>query len=274
LTDREVMTVRRNQNGGNHTPVKGLLWLAACAVLLLGTGGETVSADTSWTNRGTGYEAIIEDQADLFTEDEEDDLAELLEDVTDYCNAAVVTIDYNPYSSTQRFAENYSDDIFGGQSAVVFVVDMEDRYLYLDSAGAARNRITSAYADTITDNIYRYASGGDYYTCAYKAFEQVHTLMRGQRIAQPMKYISNALLAVVIAMLINFIVVKRVSQKHKASTNELLSGIYSSFQVHDAKAVFTHQTKKYSPPSSSGGGSGGGGSSGGGGGHSGGGHSF
>jgi uncharacterized protein len=288
------MTVHENQTGGNrntksgflrrnaiqpekrHFPVNGVLWLAACAVLLLLTGRETVSADSSYTNPETGYEAVIEDQADLLTEDEEEDLAELLCDVTDYCNAAFVTISSNPYYNTQRFAESYSNDAFPHSSAVVFVVDMDNRYLYMDSSGTAQNRITSAYADTITDNVYRYASDGDYYTCAYKAFSQVGTLMRGQRIAQPMKYISNALLAIVLAMLINFVIVKAKSQKHKATANELLSGIYSNFQIHDAKAVFTHQTKTYSPRSSDSGGGGGGssGGGGGGGGHSGGGHSF
>jgi uncharacterized protein len=209
------------------------------------------------------------------TDSEEQELADLLLDVTDYCNAAVVTLSYNPSYNTQRYAETYSEDRFYGQSAVVFVVDMDNRYLYLDSSGAARRRITSAYADTITDNVYRYATDGDYYTCTYKTFDQVCTLMRGQRIAQPMKYISNALLAIALAMLINFIVVKIKSGKRKASNRELISGIYSSYQLHDAESVFLHQTKTYSPPSSGGGGgSSGGGGGGGGGGHSGGGHSF
>jgi uncharacterized protein len=250
--------------------------IAAC-FLLLGIGSEHVYADTSKTNGSTGYEAIVKDDADLMTDSEEKELLELLSDVTDYCNAAVVTIDENPYYNTQKYAENYSDSTFGGKSAVVFVVNMEDRYIYLDSAGSARSRITSSYADTITDNVYRYASKGDYYTCAYKAFEQVYTLMRGQRIAQPMKYISNALLAIALAMLINFILVKIKAGKHKASRQELLSGIFSSYQLHDATAVFSHQTRTYSPPSSDSGGggsSGGGGGGGGGGGHSGGGHSF
>jgi uncharacterized protein len=263
------MTVRKNR-------IRNILGIAACA-FLLGIGSEHVYADTSKTNGSTGYEAIVKDDADLMTDSEEKELLELLSDVTDYCNAAVVTIDENPYYNTQKYAENYSDSTFGGKSAVVFVVNMEDRYIYLDSAGSARSRITSSYADTITDNVYRYASKGDYYTCAYKAFEQVYTLMRGQRIAQPMKYISNALLAIALAMLINFILVKIKAGKHKASRQELLSGIFSSYQLHDATAVFSHQTRTYSPPSSDSGGggsSGGGGGGGGGGGHSGGGHSF
>ena len=267
MTSREVMIVRKYFTGG-------LIGFAFIATLSLGCAKESLYADTSYSNPRTDYEAIVQDDADLFTDSEEEDLCELLESVTEYCNAAVVTIDYNPHYNTQSYAESYSDDEFSKGNAVVFVVDMDNRYLYLDSSGAARKRITSAYADTITDNVYRYASDSDYYTCAYKTFEQVYALMKGQRIAQPMKYISNTLLAVALAMLINFIAVSILSGKRKATRNELLSGIYSSFKIHDAAAVFTHQTKTYSPQSSggSGGGSSGGGGGGGGGGHSGGGH--
>lgn len=250
--------------------------IALFVALTLGLEKDTLYADTSYTNSKTGYEALIEDEADLLTDGEAEELCELLGEVTEYCNVAFVTLEYNA-GTTQGYAEDYSDTVFPSSSAVVFVVDMDNRYLYLDSSGSARKRITSAYADTITDNVYRYASNGDYFSCGYKVFEQVNALMKGQRIAQPMKYISNALLAVALSMLILFIYICATSGKRKASNREVMSGIYSSVQIHDAQAIFTNQTKTYSPPSSSSGSSGGGGgghSGGGGGGHSGGGHSF
>ena len=237
---------------------------------------EPVNAETLYTNPDTGYEAVVEDEADLLSDSEEDDLCDILKKVTEYSNAAFAAIDENPYYNTQRYAESYSDDTFGGSSAVVFIVDMDNRYLYLDSTGAARRRITSSYADTITDNVYKYASDVDYFSCAYETFDQVYTLMQGEKIAQPMKYISNILLAVAIAMLINFFAVIAFSKKRKASAKELVSGIYSKYKVTDTRASFVNQTKTYSPQSSGGGGSSGGssGGGGGGGGHSGGGHSF
>lgn len=254
----------------------GLLGIAVWTGIAVACKTEPVHAETLYTNPDTGYEAVIEDEADLLSDSEEADLADILMKVTEYSNAAFVAIDENPYYNTQRYAEGYSDDTFGGSSAVVFVVDMDNRYLYLDSTGAARGRITSSYADTITDNVYRYASDGDYYSCAYETFDQVYTLMRGEKIAQPMKYISNVLLAVAIAMLINFFAVIAFSKKRKASAKELISGIYSKYKVTDTRAAFVNQTKTYSPQSSGSGGSSGGssGGGGGGGGHSGGGHSF
>lgn len=257
---------------------KTIVALILCAVIAAFFSPEAVKADLTFSNSDSGYTAVIEDSADLLSEADEQGIKELMEELTRYCNVGLVTTDDNPCYNTQQFAERRNDELFRGSSAVLFMIDMDERYIYLDSIGAARNRITSAYADSITDNVYTYARKTDYYSCAYEALDQVNTLMKGRMIAQPMKCISNALLAIALAMLINFIVVRVMSGKHKPSRNELISGIYSSFKINDAKATFTHQTKTYSPQSSGSSGSSGGGGShsggGGGGGHSGGGHSF
>ena len=103
--------------------------------------------------------------------------------------------------------------------------------------------------------------------------EQVYTLLDGGKISQPMKYISNAILSVIIAMLINFIIVMTYAHPRKPSTRQLLNGTYTNVQVNNPSTRFVNQTRTYSPQSS--GSSGGGHSSGGGGGgHSGGGHSI
>lgn len=125
--------------------------------------------------------------------------------------------------------------------------------------------------------MYTYASDADYYICAMKVYEQEYTLLQGRKIAQPMKYISNALLAIVIAVVINYIIVRVYSSKKKASTKSLMNGLFEYRAFNNCNVVFTHQTKTYSPRESSSGGSsggGGGGGSSGGGGGSGGGHSF
>ena len=139
-----------------------------------------------------------------------------------------------------------------------------------------RKTITSGRCNSITDNTYIYATSGhgyDYYTCAYKTFEQVLTLLQGGKIAQPMKHICNLLLALTLAMLINYFIVMSFAHAKKPSNGELLSGLFTKIDIQNPSTHFTRQTKKYSPQSS--GNSGGGGSGGGGGGgHSGGGHSI
>ncbi len=243
---------------------------------------DCLSAAPAYTNEASGYTAQIDDQADLLTDSEEKDLLEKMKPITEYGNVAFASIDSNPYSSTRRYAESYTDEHFGRSNGTLFLINMDQREIYIDTKGSIRKELTSSYANTITDNVYGYASYDDFYTCAYEAFDQIYSLLEGKRIAQPMKYISNALLAFILAMLILYFIVMAVSKKRKAGTGELLSGIYHNFRFNNPQIVYDHQTKQYSPRSSgssgshSGGGGGhsSGGHSGGGGGHSGGGHRF
>lgn len=256
---------------------KLFLLMAIFAITLLSGIRCTAFAETVYTNPDTGYVVKIEDGADLLTDEQEQGLAKQMEAITAYGSAAFVSLEEN-YSSTASYARSYTDSNFYGSTGTVFVIDMYNREIYIDTTGSMRKQLTSAYANTITDNIYTYATDADYYECATQAFAQIYTLLEGGRIAQPMKYISNALLAIVIALLINYIIVMRMSSKHRPSRSQLLEGIYTKCELNDAHMAFLNQTKVYDPPQSSSGGGGGGGHSGGGGGggggHSGGGHSF
>ena len=163
-------------------------------------------AKPAYVNPDTGYQTVIEDDAELLSEEEEAALQELLEEITAYGNVAFKTIDNN-YMSTENYARSYYKDMFGTASGTLFLIDMDNRIIWIHSDGAVYKVITTAYANTITDNVYRYASDEEYFVCAQKAFEQMLSLLQGQKIAQPMKYISNGLLAIILALLLNYGVV-------------------------------------------------------------------
>lgn len=237
---------------------------------------EITFGPSSSFNEETGYYILMDDAADLLSLQEESELQKVMEPISTYGNVAFVSIDNNPEYSTERYAEKYYEEHFGYSSGILFLIDMEERYLWIYSNGEIYKTITTSYANTITDNVYSYATRQDYLTCASKAFEQIHTLLEGRRIAQPMKYISNALLAIAIALLINYFLVMALCSSHKASTHQLLDGIFSKTKINNPQTQFVRQTKRYSPQSSSSSGSrssgggrsgGGGGSRGGGGGH-------
>lgn len=243
-----------------------------CISIVLTFGANVVSADTGYDEEGNEYpyEYYILDNANLLTDAEEFLLSETLISCTRYANVALLTVDYNEMS-TQRLASHTNDELFSS-NGIVFVIDMDKRYLYLDSTGAARSYITGNNADTITDNIYQYASAEDYYKCANECFKQVLNLMEGKRIAKPMKYIGNAILALVIGFFIFFLVVKNKTKIKPATNAEMMNVLRPDFDIYNANASFIKQTRVYHS-SGSGGGHGGGGH-GGGGGHSGGGHGF
>lgn len=220
----------------------------------------------------SGYRVVIEDDADLLTDAEEASLAEVMEGVTTYGNVAFKSITSNNTTS-EAYAKSYYKNKFGTSSGTVFLIDMDNRNLWIFSDGAVYRVITKGYAETITDNVYRKASAEDYYDCAAEAFRQMNTLLEGDRIAQPMKYVSNAFLAVIAALLINFGVVTFFTGIRRTTDKELMSKAEKRFAITKPVPTFLHETKVYDPVSDSSGssgssGGGGGSSSGGGGGHS------
>ena len=236
---------------------------------------------TAWADED--YRVIIEDEADLFTDAQEADLKKQLEGILPYGSAAIVTNEAYNYDAAelakQRFREYFSNG-----SATLLLIDMYNRQIQIFSDGAIYKNISTSRANEITDNIYTYATDGDYYMAAKKAFEQIETILSGGRITTPMKYATNAAFAVGIVLLINFIIITAQRKKKDVTTltNALAyeGGRGNISAVQSVNAVMTSQKKSRHIESSggssggggggfSGGGGGGGGfSSGGGGGHS------
>ena len=227
-------------------------------------------------NPDTGYRLVVYDGAELLTQSEIKKLAEDMAPITDHCNVALVTTDENDFNDIMDYSDEVYYRIFSDKSGVMFIIDMDTRELSMFARGAMEKVVTKSYGYDITDNVYKYATDGDYYTCASKAFEQVEKLLGGQRIARPMKYICTALMAVLISLLVNFFIVSHASKIQRTGSAEMLKGASKKLRYTTPALFKTGETKTYSPQSSGGGG-GGGHRGGGGGGHHGGGgghHSF
>lgn len=225
-----------------------------------------------------GYQLIIDDRAELLTQAEEAALELDMQGITEYGNVAFLTVDDNYASTAENYAKGFYRNHFGRESGAVFLIDMNNRKIWIVCEGSISRIIDNDYTEVITDNIYTYASREEYYTCAQKAFEQIYTLLEGGKIAQPMKYISNALLALGIALIINFLILRKSMGKVALSEEELLENVAHKYILKNKNLTVTNVTRVYSPPSSGSSGGGGGGSRGGGGsfggGGSSGGHSF
>lgn len=251
--------------------------------ITVGTSSAAVSAmslDAIHFNTDEGYEVVIDDQADYLSPDQEAELSKVMIETGKYGNVVFITTDNSSYNTAEAYAVDYFEERYGDTSSgVVFIVDMDNREIYLMSEGNLRKSLTNSRCTSITDNTYRYATeagGRNFYKCAYKTFEQVNKALTGKFIFTPMRFICAALLALIIAMLINYRIAKSYSKPAKASDKVLLNSMAYQINIANARAQKTNSTKTYSPRSSSSGSSGGhsgGGRSGGGGGHSGGGHS-
>ncbi|MBR4470949.1 MAG: TPM domain-containing protein, partial [Erysipelotrichaceae bacterium] len=215
-----------------------------------------------------GYRIIIDDQEDLLSDNEEKLLRIKMSEILEYGNAAFVTV--SQYSDTGSYAKRLYKSYFGSDSGILFLIDMGRRNIWIHCNGAIYRIIDKAYANTITDNIYRYASRGEYYECADRVFDQALTLLRGGKIAQPMKYISNALIACVVALLVNFLFLTLQRQEDYVNPDTAIPAMTTGIAVAVISKLKTRsKTTKHVEYSSSGGGysgGGGGGYSGGGGG--------
>ena len=215
---------------------------------------------------------IVDDMAGLFSQDEERRLIPLMADCSWGGSIFLVTIEDNPYGDAADYAEAYYVDRIGGESGVIFLIDMDTRQLKFYSDGDYKYALSVSKMNIIGDNIYKMASSGNYYDCAEEAFIEVSHVLSGEKIAAPMKYASNACLAILLALIINYFIVRIASSMSRPSNTEILNAINARFSFENPNVRKTTTTRTYSPRSSSSGGSGGGGG-GGGGGHSGG-HSF
>ena len=183
-----------------------------------------------YNNPQTGYSVYIDDDQDLLTDAEEQSLIEEMIPITEYGNVGFISCDNTSESTASYSARRYSS-LFGSDSGAVLVIDMGQRMIYIKNNGAVSKIITNAYSNTITDNIYRYASDGDYYSCASAAFSQIYTVLRGGKIAQPMRYISAALLALVIGFLINYLFLRAVTSPNKAGQGEIIDAAKVDFEI-------------------------------------------
>ena len=229
-------------------------------------------ASSETTGIEQNYQIVINDYADLLTDMEEQQLRNDMAPLTEYGHIAFESINANP-TTTEGYARNKYHEMFGTQSGTLFLIDMANRYIYIFSDGENYKYITNSKADIITDNIYRYASNNEYYACAKEAYIEMYAVLSGGKIAQPMKYISNILISMIIAFIVSFLLVIGNARISKASNYKILNGCNISFDVKNVVGQKVGSHRVYNPPSSSsgggssGGGGGGGGSSGGGGGH-------
>ena len=264
MIQKERMPDKRMPDKMNKAAVKRRNLFLLLGVLLLCAFLQPVSALAA-------DRLVVEDNADLLTSEEEEKLISDYSAITEYMDAAFITTD-TPSRGTASFAEEYAIARYGNSPAVIFIIDMYDRELYIYANGSALKTITRADSRAITDNIYKSASRGDYYECADRAFSQILAKCRGQRLARPVKHVTNALIAVLCGILLNYFltVYSRIPSVDRRTTGDVNVSVSRQMAnmpgISLALPIVLSSVKHYKK-SSSGGGGGGGGHSGGGGGH-------
>lgn len=219
-------------------------------------------ADEYTFTNDNGNRADIQDNAEIFRNQE--NILDKMKYVTEYTNILVYTTDDNDASSAY-LSEELANNHFGSDDGVVFLIDMDNRYIYIYAHNDTYEVITSLVADTITDNCYDYASDENYDKCAEEAISQIYTKLSGKSIPEPMRYIGNFFLSIMIG--VGFTAIFACYSSRIRVSGETLKDVNVKITDKCRKVINVVRVKN---TSSSGGHSGGGGSrgsSGGGGGH-------
>lgn len=168
------------------------------------------------------YRIIYDDSAYLIDDDDESGLYEIMENISKNTNVIFYTTRTSEYGmSTADICQNYCAEHFGTSKTapvLMFTIDMYHREIYMYCTGDTRKIIRNAEANSITDNVYKSATAGDYGKCAIDAFTQAQNCLAGGRIKRPMQIINNVLLAMLLGVTVNFIVLK-VSRFNKKKTD-------------------------------------------------------
>ena len=229
-----------------------------------------------------GISVVTAYDGDLYSGDEEAAIKtgeiagveEAMMQVTEYANVGFYTYPASGNSgrSGESKARDWGNSVFGaGTRFTVFIIDMKTRHLDIWASESLVGTLTRAHSNTIADNVYRYASRGDYAGCAEETFAQIGRVLRGEKIATPMKVISNILLAMIVAILGTYLLVSARIRKEQAVS---MPTVIRAAAAGTATVVTAQQLKKVVHHESHSGGGHSGGFGGGGGGGGGGGHGF
>ena len=153
------------------TLVKTALTAGALGVFLTGTAFAASGEDAYQMAEGTESYADVYDMADLFTDEEEKQLSEQAQALSDTMKmeAVIVTTEENS-DSAQVFADGfYMEGGFGtgsDHSGILFLIDMDNRELYISTNGQMIRYMTDSRIDDVLDDVYNYAADADYYGAA------------------------------------------------------------------------------------------------------------
>ncbi len=283
------MNIKMRIGKHGRAPFRAVVLATVLFLLFVLAPLKTKAGVIEYQDRETGHGLVVQDDADLLTDSEEKNLAEVMKPALAYGNIMFISSAEPHSDSVQYAAEAHYKKYFGCEGGTCMFIDMYERMIFLFSDGHNLEVINKARANSITDNCYKYASDGDYYSCAKSCFEQINRLLNGEKINEPMKNNSNAILAVLVGMIICAGIVLGTMRVKRVSDKEILANVQNNLSLAKINIVKTGETKTRISSGggggffSGGGGShsgggfsgGGGGFSGGGGGHSGGGgHRF
>lgn len=184
------------------------------------------------------YDFFIDDGARVLTDEQEEQLRANLDSFAQEGNIRIVTLSQNELTAKEYAREIYRHYQPQREKVIVFVVDLDNRQIGFWGCTYLYQINSNYYDELIEENAYSYFNEEKYFECIDSAFSQYKTLADGGRICQPMKYIANGMLAISLAVFINFGIMRRISVVKVQTEDERKEKIYKRVEIANAYAVY------------------------------------
>jgi len=132
----------------------------------------------------SGAKSGVYDDADLLTDSQEQALADRISSYTAKysCDIAIVTTSDAGGKTSQAYADAYAEKlgmsmIKEGYPGILFLIDMDNRQIYISTSGQAIGYYSDSRVNTVLDDCYGPVSGQDYYGSCRAFLNGVHSYM-------------------------------------------------------------------------------------------------
>lgn len=223
-----------------------IVYFALIAGIVIFLNSELIYAESQYKNTETEYEAFIQDDMDLLTEENEKELLKTMEKITEFGGVAFVSISEEEKNSWEYARKSYLE-LFCGENGVVFLINMYDKSIYIYCGGGLSYSLTNSKITEISKKVSYYISHENYVLACKKAYSEMLTILERDEVTTVRKYVSNGVLALILGFFVTFIAVKITSYTKKADDSQRLEYINHQYQMDNAMAMFSHTSRKYSP---------------------------
>ena len=113
----------------------------------------------------------VYDKANLLTAQEEEELqkhADVMQEAWKM-NFLIVTTDDAEGKTSREYADDFYDALYPEEDGILYLIDMDNREIYMSTTGLAIRYMTDARIDAILDVAFLYVADGDY-SGTFKAF--------------------------------------------------------------------------------------------------------
>ena len=125
---------------------------------------QLVGGGASSSGTPSAPEVILDDQADLMSSQEEEQVRNKLLETAEETgwNLMVLTVDNAGGRQTQQVAEDYFMEHYTQDDGLVYLIDMDNREIYIATSGISIRYLTDSRVDTMLDHAFDYVGDGKY----------------------------------------------------------------------------------------------------------------